>query len=103
EGAERGDLLFVEGQGSLFHPAYSAVTLGLLHGCSPDLLILAHRAGSTHFEGYADVALPSLPELIEAYEMVVRPLRPARVAAVALNTSRLSEDEARATIARTED
>jgi uncharacterized NAD-dependent epimerase/dehydratase family protein len=103
EGSERGELLFVEGQGSLFHPAYSAVTLGLLHGCSPDLLILAHRAGATHFEGYPDLALPSLPDLIEAYEMVVRPLRPARVAALALNTSRLGEDEARAAIARTED
>jgi uncharacterized NAD-dependent epimerase/dehydratase family protein len=90
EGAERGDLLFVEGQGSIFHPAYSAVTLGLLHGCSPDLLILVHRAGATRFEGYPDLALPSLGELIEAYEMVVRPLRPARVVAVALNTSRLS-------------
>jgi uncharacterized NAD-dependent epimerase/dehydratase family protein len=103
EGAERGDLLFVEGQGSLFHPAYSAVTLGLLHGCSPDILILVHRAGATHFEGYPDLLLPSLPELIEAYEMVVRPLRPARVAAVALNTSGLGEDEARAAIAQTED
>ncbi|HEY7630628.1 MAG TPA: DUF1611 domain-containing protein [Thermoleophilaceae bacterium] len=102
EGSERGELLFVEGQGSLFHPAYSAVTLGLLHGCSPDGLVLAHRAGATHFEGYPDIALPSLPELIEAYEMVVRPLRPARVMAVALNTSRLSEDEARAAIAETE-
>ncbi|HEY2603180.1 MAG TPA: DUF1611 domain-containing protein [Thermoleophilaceae bacterium] len=102
EGGERGDLLFVEGQGSLFHPAYSAVTLGLLHGCSPDLLILAHRAGATHFEGYPDVALPSLPELIDAYEMVVRPLRPARVIAIALNTSRLGDDEARAAIAEAE-
>ena len=103
EGGTRGDLLFVEGQGSLFHPAYSAVTLGLLHGCSPDLLILAHRAGAAHFEGYPDVALPPLPELIAAYETVCRPLRPVRVAAVALNTSRLSEDEARAAIAQTED
>jgi D-glutamate N-acetyltransferase len=103
EGSDRGELLFVEGQGSLFHPAYSAVTLGLLHGSSPDLLVLAHRAGATHFEGYPDVPLPSLPELIEAYETVCRPLRPARVAAVALNTSSLGDDEARAAIARTED
>jgi uncharacterized NAD-dependent epimerase/dehydratase family protein len=103
EGAQRGELLFVEGQGSLFHPAYSAVTLGLLHGSLPDLLVLAHRADATHFEGYPDVPLPSLPELIEAYEMASRPLRPARVAAVALNTSRLSEDDARAAIARTQD
>jgi uncharacterized NAD-dependent epimerase/dehydratase family protein len=103
EGGERGDLLFVEGQGSLFHPAYSAVTLGLLHGCSPDALVLAHRAGATHFEGYRDVALPTLPEYVAAYEMICRPLRPARVAAVALNTSRLNDDEARSAIAQAED
>ncbi len=104
EGAGRGELLFVEGQGSLFHPAYSAVTLGLLHGSSPDLLILAHRAGATHFEGYPDIPLPSLPELIRAYESICRPLRPARVAAVALNTARLGgDDEARAAIAQVQD
>jgi uncharacterized NAD-dependent epimerase/dehydratase family protein len=102
EGGDRGELLFVEGQGSLFHPAYSAVTLGLLHGCSPDVLVLAHRAEATHFQGYPDVELPSLPELIEAYEAACRPLRPARVAAVALNTSRLEDDgEARAAVERT--
>jgi D-glutamate N-acetyltransferase len=103
EGAKRGELLFVEGQGSLFHPAYSAVTLGLLHGSSPDLLVLAHRADATHFEGYPELPLPSLPELIEAYEMACRPLRPVRVAAVALNTSRLNDDEARAAIERAQD
>jgi D-glutamate N-acetyltransferase len=103
EGSARGDLLFVEGQGSLFHPAYSAVTLGLLHGCSPDVLVLAHRAGATRFEGYPEVALPSLTELIDAYETVCRPLRPVTVAAVALNTSRLDDDGARAAIAAAED
>ena len=102
EGSERGDLLFVEGQGSLIHPAYSAVTLGLLHGCSPDVIVLAHKAGATKLVGY-DVAIPPLTELIEAYETVCRPLRPARVAAVALNTADLDEAGARAAVAETEE
>lgn len=102
EGAERGELLFVEGQGSLIHPAYSAVTLGLLHGSSPDVLVLAHKAGATRLEGY-DVALPPLAELIATYEAVCRPLRPAPVVAVALNTAELDDDAARAAVADTED
>jgi uncharacterized NAD-dependent epimerase/dehydratase family protein len=99
EGAERGDLLFVEGQGGLFHPAYSGVTLGLLHGSAPDLLILVHKAGATALRNYPDLPLPTLPELIASYEAVARPVRPARVAAIALNTSDVStHDEARAAI-----
>jgi uncharacterized NAD-dependent epimerase/dehydratase family protein len=94
EGGERGDLLFVEGQGCLFHPAYSAVTLGLLHGSSPDALVLAHKAGATKLVGY-DVAIPPLAELVAAYELVSRPLRPARVVAIALNTADLDEAGAR--------
>ena len=103
EGAERGDLLFVEGQGGLFHPAYSGVTLGLLHGSAPDLLVLVHKAGATALRNYPDLAIPSLPELVAAYEGVTRPVRPARVAAVALNTADLAtDDEARAAIAAAE-
>jgi uncharacterized NAD-dependent epimerase/dehydratase family protein len=94
DGSERGDLLFVEGQGALFHPAYSAVTLGLLHGCAPDVLVLCHRAGDTAIHNYPDVPLPSLPELIRAYEAVCAPIRSARVAAVALNTVALDDREA---------
>jgi uncharacterized NAD-dependent epimerase/dehydratase family protein len=94
EGSARGDLLFVEGQGGLFHPAYSGVTLGLLHGSAPDLLVLVHKAGATALRNYPDLPIPPLPELIAAYESAARPVRPARVAAVALNTADLDSDAA---------
>ena len=93
EGAGRGDLLFVEGQGALFHPAYSGVTLGLLHGSAPDLLVLVHKAGATAVRNYPELPIPPLPELIAAYEGVARRVRPAKVAAIALNTSDLADDE----------
>ena len=103
EGSARGDLLFVEGQGGLFHPAYSAVTLGLLHGSAPDLLVLVHKAGATALRNYPDLPIPPLPELIAAYERVAAPVRSARVAAIALNTADLeSDEEARAAIAAAE-
>jgi D-glutamate N-acetyltransferase len=103
EGAERGDLLFVEGQGALFHPAYSGVTLGLLHGSAPDLLVLVHRPSSTAIRNYPDLPIPPLSELIAAYESITAPVRPARVVAIALNTGDLDEPEAQATVAAAED
>jgi uncharacterized NAD-dependent epimerase/dehydratase family protein len=102
EGSERGDLLFVEGQGALFHPAYSGVTLGLLHGSAPDLLVLVHKPNATGIRNYPELPIPPLPELIAAYESVAAPVRPARVAAIALNTSDLDEDAARAAVAAAE-
>ena len=102
EGAERGDLVFVEGQGALFHPAYSGVTLGLLHGSAPDLLVLVHKPNATHIRNYPDLPIPSLGELIEAYEAMASRVRPASVAAIALNTSDLAEDAARAAVADAE-
>ena len=102
EGSEHGDLLFVEGQGALFHPAYSGVTLGLLHGSAPDVLVLVHKAGATHNRNYPDLPIPPLNELIAAYENVAERVRPTRVAAIALNTSDLDEDAARAAIADAE-
>jgi uncharacterized NAD-dependent epimerase/dehydratase family protein len=97
--ARGGDLLFVEGQGSLVHPAYSGVTLGLLHGSAPHVLVLCHRAGATEIEGYPGHPLPSLGELVELHERVALPVRPARVACLALNTAHLSEEAAAAAIA----
>ena len=66
EGAERAPLLFVEGQGALQHPAYSGVTLGLLHGCLPDALVLCHRAGTTVLDDYRETPILPLPRARDA-------------------------------------
>jgi uncharacterized NAD-dependent epimerase/dehydratase family protein len=92
EGARRGgELLWVEGQGSLVHPAYSGVTLGLFHGSVPHALVLCHRAGTTEVEGYPGHPLPPLADLVRLHEAVSLRARPARVVAVALNTGGLDE------------
>jgi uncharacterized NAD-dependent epimerase/dehydratase family protein len=101
EGSKRGDLLFVEGQGSIIHPQFSGVTLGLYHGSAPHALVLVHRAGDTELEGVPGHPIIPLPELIQLYERLALPVRPARIAAVALNTGRLDDDSARAAIAAT--
>jgi uncharacterized NAD-dependent epimerase/dehydratase family protein len=104
EGRERGgDLLLVEGQGSLSHPAYSGVTLGLIHGSAPHAYVLCHEAGSTEVEGFPGHPLLPLPELIELHERISLPARPARVVAIALNTRRLDDAEARAAVAAAEE
>jgi uncharacterized NAD-dependent epimerase/dehydratase family protein len=105
EGSARGgELLWVEGQGAILHPVYSGVTVGLYHGSVPHLLVLCHEVGATEIEGAGGGPhlIPPLRELVELHERLALPARPARVAAVALNTRRVSEDEARAAIAAAE-
>jgi uncharacterized NAD-dependent epimerase/dehydratase family protein len=80
------------------HPAYSAVTLGRVHGAAPDLMVLCHQAGRTHINGY-DVPIPPLTTVRRMYEDVAGWLKPAPVVAVALNTLGLSDAVARAAIA----
>ena len=106
EGRERGgELLWVEGQGSLLHPVYSGVTLGLYHGSVPHLLVLCHESGRTEIEGAGGGPhpIPPLRDLVELHEQLALPARPARVAAIALNTSALGEEEARAAVAAAEE
>jgi uncharacterized NAD-dependent epimerase/dehydratase family protein len=95
EGARRGDLLFVEGQGAILHPQFSGVTLGLYHGAAPHVLVLVHRPGDVEIEGVPGHPIPPLSQLVALYEQLALPVRPAPVAAVALNTGRLSDEEAR--------
>jgi uncharacterized NAD-dependent epimerase/dehydratase family protein len=102
EGARRGELLWVEGQGSLVHPLYSGVTLGLYHGAAPHLLVLCHVAGARNIDGMPEHALPPLGELAQLYERLALPARPARVAAIALNTGGLDDEGARRAIADAE-
>ena len=82
EGAERGDLLFVEGQGAILHPLYSGVTLGLLHGSTPHALVLVHEAGAERIdlEDRGGPPGPVIPPLLELADLLLRlttPLRPA--------------------------
>jgi uncharacterized NAD-dependent epimerase/dehydratase family protein len=85
----------IEGQGSLFHPAYAAVSLGLLHGSQPDMFIVCHEPGRTHVLGYRDFKLPTVDETISQTLALGSLTNPAiRCAGVSLNTSNLTDGEA---------
>ena len=104
EGHRRGGvLLIVEGQGSLLHPHYSGVTLGLFHGSAPHLLVLCHEAGQRYVNDDERYPIPPLRELADLHERTSLIARPARVACIALNTRRLDEDAARRAIEAAED
>jgi uncharacterized NAD-dependent epimerase/dehydratase family protein len=85
----------IEGQGSLFHPAYAAVSLGLLHGSQPDVIVLCHEPGRTHLLGYPDFPTPGLAEAIELHlKMGALTNRAIRCAGISFNTAALMPAEA---------
>ena len=99
DAAERADWVIVEGQGSLTHPGFSGVTLGLLHGTAPHLMVLCHDATRMIVKGFEQEGLPvrDLADCIRIYEEAASWGRPpgfprARVAAIALNTALTDED-----------
>jgi uncharacterized NAD-dependent epimerase/dehydratase family protein len=92
------DLILVEGQGSLGHPAYSGVTLGLLHGSCPDCLVLC--AAPPDEEVFAGVPRPEPSRLARLYEEVAALVKPAPVVAVSVNTRGLGDAEADEFVAR---
>ena len=103
QGEVRGDWIIVEGQGSIDHPAYSAVTVGLIHGATPHAMVLVHKPGLAEhdFDHLPDVSFPiaELKPFIELHERIAGLIAPSKVVAIALNTSLYrDEDEARAVI-----
>lgn len=91
----------IEGQGSLFHPAYAGVSLGLLHGSQPDVVVVCHEPGRERVLGYPEYSLPSIEETIDLTLRLGRRTNPAiRCAGVSLNTSKLDAAAARELLAR---
>lgn len=105
--AEDADIILVEGQGSLLHPGYSGVTLGLLHGSMPRGLILCHQSSRDYIGDYHGrepwVKIPPLPEMIEIYERAAYPVFPTKVIGICLNTYDLEASAARAAVRRAAD
>src|SRR4051812_2506716 len=98
QGSKDADVVLVEGQGSINHPGYSAVTLGLLHGSCPDGLILCHQSSREFIGDYRPEAwlkIPPLSEYIRLYETIGCAVHPTKVIGISLNTYDMSEDAAR--------
>jgi uncharacterized NAD-dependent epimerase/dehydratase family protein len=102
QAAADADIVLVEGQGSLLHPAYSGVTLGLMHGALPHAMILCTQPSRTTIHRYPWVPIPSVGEVIRLYETAMQYVRVSPVIAIAMNTFDLSDDEARKAIEQVE-
>ena len=99
---EDHDVVVAEGQGSLFHPRYSGVTLGLLHGLMPHGLILCYEMGREVIFGMEDYRLPPLKKVIDFYETAANLVYPCRVIGIAVNGQRYGDDEVAAECAQVE-
>ncbi len=92
----------IEGQGSLLHPSFAGVSLGLLHGAQAEALIMCHEPRRAHMRGLPHYPLPDLKECIAINELLAKRTCPtARVIGICLNTSNLSDEDAAAEIAAT--
>ena len=87
-------LLSIEGQGTIVHPAYSGVTLGLLHGSAPQGLILCHQPARKTLRHFASFPILPLPYLIELYEKLAQPVHPCKVLGISLNCVGMSDNDA---------
>lgn len=88
------DFLVVEGQGSLVHPSYSGVSLGLLHGCAPHALVLVYEVGRTKVTGVEHVTIPPLADIKRMNEMMSNANHRCEVIGIAVNSRKLTADEA---------
>ncbi|MEM1128626.1 MAG: DUF1611 domain-containing protein [Bacteroidota bacterium] len=94
----------IEGQGSLFHPAYAAVSLGLLHGAQPEAIVLCHAPGRSHIQGFPRYPIPPIATCIERILEAGRLTSPrVRCAGISLNTAALSDAESDYALKQMED
>ena len=89
-------VLVIEGQGSLTHPCYSAVTLGLLHGCLPHALIYCYEMGRKMVKGVDHIALPSMESQRDLYLAMANAAHPCQFIGVAINSRKMDEAAYRA-------
>ncbi|MEM7283734.1 MAG: NAD-dependent epimerase/dehydratase family protein, partial [Pseudomonadota bacterium] len=84
----------IEGQGSLFHPGYASVTLGLLHGSQPDAFVVCHNPMQTHLGEWPDYPVPTITECIEHTLMSGKLTNPnIRCVGVSINTSQMNKQD----------
>ncbi len=88
------EVVVIEGQGSLAHPSYSSVTLGLLHGSRPDGLIMCYEADRPHMHGRPHLEVPDFMATMRLFETMANSLHPCAVVGVAMNSRRLRDDAA---------
>lgn len=98
EAAVDADIVLVEGQGSLIHPAYSGVTLGLMHGSLPHAMVLCAQPSRTTVHRNPWVPIPPIADMIRLYEHAMKYLRESPVIAIAMNTYDMTDDDARTAI-----
>ena len=103
ESAENADIVLVEGQGSLIHPAYSGVTLGLMHGSLPHAMVLCSQPTRSTVQMNDWIPVPPLKEMVELHERMMSPLRPSSVVGLCLNTFGMREAEALDAVMRAAD
>ena len=86
----------IEGQGSIFHPGYAAVSMGLLYGSQPDVFVVCHEAGRAHIKGWDSFDIPSIEQVIARTIDIGKQVNPQiRCVGISVNTSTLSSDEER--------
>ncbi len=88
------DMLLIEGQGSLVHPSYSGVTLGLLHGCAPHGLILCYEIGRETVTGIPEMRIPPLAEIKRLNEIMANVMQPCEVIGISMNGRLVSPAQA---------
>lgn len=97
------DFILVEGQGSLLHPGFSPVTLGLMHGSMPDGMVMCHQPSRTHISKRERFKIPPLKVVANLYEAMQQELKPSKIVACCLNTYGMAEADALDSIKAAED